>query len=28
MAPAAGSAITKESLTEIGLPVFIIASKM
>ena len=27
MAPAVGSAITKESLTEIGLPVFIIASK-
>ena len=27
MAPAVGSAITKESLTEIGVPVFIIASK-
>ena len=27
MAPAVGSAITKESLTKIGLPVFIIASK-
>ena len=27
MAPAVGSAITKESLTEIELPVFIIASK-